>query len=35
LYQQAEQDLIAVIKENDELISIFVKSIDTSRNRNK
>ena len=35
LYQQAEQDLIAVIKENDEIISIFVKSIDTSRNRNK
>ena len=30
-----EMDLLVAIKENDELISIFVKSIDTSRNRNK
>jgi len=35
LYLKEEQDLIAAIKENDELISIFVKSIETSRSRNK
>ena len=35
LYLKQEIDLLVAIKENDELISIFVKSIDTSRNRNK
>ena len=35
LYLKEEMDLLVAIKENDELISIFVKSIDTSRNRNK
>jgi four helix bundle protein len=35
LYLNDEQDLIVIIKENDELISIFVKSIETSRNKNK
>ena len=35
LYLKEEQNLIIAIKENDELISIFVKSIETSRNRNK
>jgi hypothetical protein len=35
LYLKEEIDLVLAIKENDELISIFVKSIDTSRNRNK
>ncbi|POS02914.1 four helix bundle protein [Flavobacterium croceum] len=35
LYLKNEQDLILIIKENDELISIFVKSIETSRNKNK
>jgi four helix bundle protein len=35
LYLKEDIDLLEAIKENDELISIFVKSIDTSRNRNK
>ena len=35
LYLKNEQDLIETVKENDELISIFVKSIETSRNKNK
>ena len=35
LYLKEEIDLLMVVKENDELISIFVKSIETSRNRNK
>jgi four helix bundle protein len=35
LYLKNEQDLILTVKENDELISIFVKSIETSRNKNK
>ena len=35
LYLNEEQDLVLAIKENDELISIFVKSIETSRNKNK
>ena len=35
LYLKNEQDLIITVKENDELISIFVKSIETSRNKNK
>jgi four helix bundle protein len=35
LYLKADIDLLVAIKENDELISIFVKSIETSRNRNK
>jgi four helix bundle protein len=35
LYLKEEIDLLVAIKENDELISIFVKSLDTSRNRNK
>jgi four helix bundle protein len=35
LYLKNEQDLILIIKENDELISIFVKSIETSRNKKK
>ena len=35
LYLKEEMDLLVAIKENDQLISIFVKSIDTSRNRNK
>jgi len=35
LYLKEEIDLVLALKENDELISIFVKSIDTSRNRNK
>ena len=35
LYLKEEMDLLVAIKENDELISIFVKSIETSRNRNK
>jgi four helix bundle protein len=30
-----EIEIDKVIKENDELISIFVKSIETSRNKNK
>ena len=35
LYLKDEQDLVLTVKENDELISIFVKSIETSRNKNK
>mgnify|MGYP001796454357 CR=1 FL=1 len=35
LYLKGEQDLIISIKENDELISIFVKSLETSRSKNK
>jgi four helix bundle protein len=35
LYLKEEQSLIIAIKENDELISIFVKSLETSRNKNK
>ena len=35
LYLKNEQDLIVTVKVNDELISIFVKSIETSRNKNK
>ena len=34
-YLKNEQDLVLAVNENDELISIFVKSIETSRNRNK
>ena len=33
LYLKEEQDLIIAIKENDELISIFVKSLETSRSK--
>ena len=33
LYLHEEQDLLAAIKENDELISIFVKSLETSRSK--
>ncbi len=33
LYLKEEQSLIIAIKENDELISIFVKSLETSRNK--
>lgn len=35
LYLKEEQNLEYSIKENDELISIFVKSIETSRSKNK
>ena len=35
LYLKEEQNLVVTIKENDELISIFVKSIETSRNKKK
>ena len=35
LYLKEEIDSLMAVKENDELISIFVKSIETSRNRNK
>lgn len=33
LYLKEEQDLILATKENDELISIFVKSLETSRSK--
>jgi hypothetical protein len=33
LYIKEEQNIIVSIKENDELISIFVKSIETSRSK--
>ncbi len=33
LYIKEEEDLIVILKENDELISIFVKSIATSRSK--
>ena len=33
LYLKEEQDLLVAIKENDELISIFVKSLETSRSK--
>ncbi|HLP63364.1 four helix bundle protein [Flavobacterium sp.] len=35
IYLKGEQNLLVSIKENDELISIFVKSIETSRSKNK
>jgi four helix bundle protein len=35
LYSKEELDLTVAIKENDELISIFVKSLETSRSKNK
>jgi four helix bundle protein len=35
LYLKEEQDVTIAIKENDELISIFVKSLETSRSKNK
>ncbi len=35
LFLKEEQYLSFAIKENDELISIFVKSLETSRNKNK
>ena len=35
LYLGQEIEIDTAIKENDELISIFVKSIETSRNKNK
>ncbi len=35
LYLGQEFDVTSTIKENDELISIFVKSIETSRSKNK
>ncbi len=34
LFLKEEQYLLAAIKENDELISIFVKSLETSRSKN-
>lgn len=35
LYLGQHNEIDTAIKENDELISIFVKSIETSRNKNK
>ena len=35
LYLGQEIEINTAIKENDELISIFVKSFETSRNKNK
>jgi four helix bundle protein len=35
LFLKEEQYLLLAIKENDELISIFVKSLETSRSKNK
>jgi hypothetical protein len=35
LYLGEEIQITSATKENDELISIFVKSIETSRNKNK
>jgi hypothetical protein len=35
LFKGQETEITSAIKESDELISIFVKSIETSRNKNK
>lgn len=35
LYLMDDSEVILAIQENDELIAIFVKSIETSRNKNK